>query len=186
MKHTTEPSRYRVVIRGRLGERLASAFDSLEIESRAGESSLTGTFHDQAALHGLLDRLRDLGIPLVSVNPTNDHNERTNVMHDLDEVMPASSTDEFAPIALAPGEGEARWGFGMLGTLKATTETTDGRVFVVEHLAPQGSGSPLHVHHREDEWVYVNEGALTFWVGGQVIEAPAGSFVYGLRDVRHR
>jgi hypothetical protein len=67
--HTTEPSRYRVVIRGRLGVSLACAFDSLEIESRAGESSLTGTFRDPAALHGLLDRLRDLGIPIVSVNP---------------------------------------------------------------------------------------------------------------------
>ena len=33
------------------------------------ESSLTGTFDDQAALHGLLDRLRDLAIPIVSVNP---------------------------------------------------------------------------------------------------------------------
>jgi hypothetical protein len=69
MKHATEPSRYRVVVRGRLGEHLAVAFDSLEIESEAGESSLTGTFADQAALHGLLDRLRDLGIQLVSVNP---------------------------------------------------------------------------------------------------------------------
>jgi hypothetical protein len=68
MKHTTQPSRYRVVVRGHLGEHLASALDSFEIESAAGQSSLTGTFHDQAALHGLLDRLRDLGIHLVSVN----------------------------------------------------------------------------------------------------------------------
>jgi hypothetical protein len=36
-----------------------------------------------------------------------------------------------------------------------------------------------------DEWFYVTEGALTFWVGGEVIEAPAGSFVYGPRDVPH-
>jgi hypothetical protein len=68
VNHATEPSRYRVIVKGRLGEHLASAFDSLEIESRAGESSLTGTFQDQAALHGLLDRLRDLGIPIVSIN----------------------------------------------------------------------------------------------------------------------
>jgi hypothetical protein len=56
---------------------------------------------------------------------------------------------------------------------------------VTENLAPRGSGSPLHVHHREDEWFYVIEGQLTFWVGGDVIEAPAGSFVYGPRDVPH-
>jgi hypothetical protein len=56
---------------------------------------------------------------------------------------------------------------------------------VTECLAPQGHGSPLHIHRREDEWFYVMEGTLTFWVGGEVIEAPAGAFVYGPRDVPH-
>ena len=69
MRHTTEPRRYRIVVRGRIGEHLAGAFGPFEVEARAGESSLTGTFDDQAALHGLLDRLRDLAIPIVSVNP---------------------------------------------------------------------------------------------------------------------
>ena len=69
MNHVTEPSRYRIVVRGRLGEQLASAFDTFEVESQTGLSSLTGTCADQAALHGLLDRLRDLGIHIVSVNP---------------------------------------------------------------------------------------------------------------------
>jgi hypothetical protein len=66
---TTQPSRYRVVIRGHLGEHLAGAFEQFELESRPGASSLTGRFVDQAQLYGLLDGLRDLGIPLVSVNP---------------------------------------------------------------------------------------------------------------------
>jgi hypothetical protein len=61
--------RYRVVVRGRLGEYLASAFGYLELDSRPGQTTLTGTFADQAQLHGLLDRLRDLGIHLISVNP---------------------------------------------------------------------------------------------------------------------
>jgi hypothetical protein len=78
-EQSTQPRRYRVVVRGRLGESLAAAFEQLEFESRAGESSLTGTFADQAALHGLLDRLRDLGIQLVSVNPVTDgKSERSN------------------------------------------------------------------------------------------------------------
>ena len=67
-ENPTQPSRYRVVVRGRLGEHLTSCFEHLEVESLAGESSLTGTFADQAQLHGLLDRLRDLGIQLVSIN----------------------------------------------------------------------------------------------------------------------
>jgi hypothetical protein len=66
---STQPSRYRVVVRGRLGEHLIGAFEQLELDSHAGTSSLTGPFADQSQLYGLLDRLRDLGIQLVSVNP---------------------------------------------------------------------------------------------------------------------
>jgi quercetin dioxygenase-like cupin family protein len=96
-----------------------------------------------------------------------------------------SSTARLAPIALAPEEGETLWAFGFLATVKASSETTDGRVAVIEHLGPRGAGSPLHVHHREDEWFYVLDGELTFWVGGEVVNAAAGSFVYGPRDVPH-
>ena len=95
------------------------------------------------------------------------------------------NTPQLAPIALAPDEGEALWAFGFLATLKASGETTEGRVAVIEHLGPRGAGSPLHVHHREDEWFYVLDGELTFLVGGEVVNAPAGSFVYGPRDVPH-
>jgi quercetin dioxygenase-like cupin family protein len=89
------------------------------------------------------------------------------------------------PIALQQDEGEALWFLGILATVKASSETTGGRVAVIEHRAPQGSGSPLHLHRSEDEWFYVTEGVLTFWVGGRVIEAPAGSFVYGPRGIPH-
>ena len=74
-KHSSEPSRYRVVVRGRLSERLAGGFEHLELASDGGESSLTGTFADDAQLHGLLDRLRDLGIRLVSVNPVDQRDQ---------------------------------------------------------------------------------------------------------------
>ena len=100
---------------------------------------------------------------------------------------PTSSTvtPSVAPIALTADDGEALWFLGILATIKASAQSTAGRVAVIEHLAPRGSGSPLHVHHREDEWFYVVDGELTFWVGGQVITAPAGSFVYGPRDIPH-
>jgi hypothetical protein len=71
-EYSTQPSRYRVVVRGRVGKYLAAAFDQLDVESQGDQSSLTGTFADQAQLHGLLDRLRDLGIQLISVNPVED------------------------------------------------------------------------------------------------------------------
>jgi hypothetical protein len=69
MTYSSYPSLYRVVIRGGLGPSFASAFEEFEIARQGGETSLTGCFADQAQLHGLLDRLRDLGIPIVSVNP---------------------------------------------------------------------------------------------------------------------
>jgi len=52
------------------------------------------------------------------------------------------------------------WFFGGLTTIKAAGDGT----MVTEQTAPRGSGSPLHVHHNEDEWFYVLEGELTIWV----------------------
>jgi hypothetical protein len=46
------------------------------------------------------------------------------------------------------GEGEALWFLGVLATIKSSSETTAGRVAVIEQLAPRGNGSPLHVHHK--------------------------------------
>jgi hypothetical protein len=69
MHESILPTRYRVVVRGRVGQELADTFEHLELDSNAGKSSLTGTFADPAQLYGLLDRLQDLGIPIVSVNP---------------------------------------------------------------------------------------------------------------------
>ena len=99
--------------------------------------------------------------------------------------MSATEATAAGPIALQQDEGEALWFLGCLATIKASGETTQGRVAVIEHLAPEGSGSPLHVHHNEDEWFYVIEGELTFWVGGRLFEASAGSFVYGPREIPH-
>jgi quercetin dioxygenase-like cupin family protein len=97
----------------------------------------------------------------------------------------SNATGTVAPIVAGPGEGEALWFLGMLATIKSSTQTTDGAVAVMEQLAPQGSGSPLHVHSREDEWFYVIEGELTFWVGGVTSVAPAGSFVFGPKGIPH-
>ena len=68
MSAKTDRTRYEIVIRGRLTARLGSAFEGLELEPRPGATVLTGEFADQAALHGLLERLREFGIELVSVN----------------------------------------------------------------------------------------------------------------------
>ena len=99
--------------------------------------------------------------------------------------MTSASQDTLAPIAHRPGEEEQLWFFGGLTTIKADAAETGGRVMVTEHLAPRGSGSPLHVHHNEDEWFYVIEGELTIWVAGKTVVAGPGAFAYGPRDIPH-
>ena len=61
------PSRYRIVLRGRLSERFESAFEGMAMEPGPNQTVLTGDVRDQAHLYGLLDRLRDFGIELVAV-----------------------------------------------------------------------------------------------------------------------
>jgi hypothetical protein len=63
-----ESTRYEIVIKDRISPRLGSAFPGLELETRPGQTVLTGSFKDQSQLHGVLDRLQDFGIELVSIN----------------------------------------------------------------------------------------------------------------------
>jgi len=72
MHEQTGPRRYRIVIRGRLGEHLTAGFGEFELAFNARGSSLTGSVQDQAELHGLLARLGDLGIPSSASTPSSD------------------------------------------------------------------------------------------------------------------
>ena len=63
------PTAYRVRITGRLDPAWSDWFEGLAITVDGGETLITGPVTDQAALHGLLRRVRDLGLPLVSVTP---------------------------------------------------------------------------------------------------------------------
>jgi hypothetical protein len=62
-----EPTRYRIAIRGRLTERLGSAFEGLALEPGRETTVLVGEIRDQAHLYGVLDLVRNLGLELVSV-----------------------------------------------------------------------------------------------------------------------
>jgi hypothetical protein len=64
--------RYEIVIRGRLSRRYEGAFDGATLVPRPGQTTLRADLIDQSQLYGLLNRLRDLGIELVSVNPRAD------------------------------------------------------------------------------------------------------------------
>jgi len=60
--------RYEIRLKGRLDARWATWFDGLSLSHESdGTTVLTGPVTDQAALHGLLSKVRDLGLPLISV-----------------------------------------------------------------------------------------------------------------------
>lgn len=63
-----EAGRYEIRLTGHLHERWAAWFDGLTVSHRGdGTTVISGPIADQAALHGLLQRVRDLGLPLLSV-----------------------------------------------------------------------------------------------------------------------
>jgi hypothetical protein len=66
--------RVQITVRGRLSPRLAGAFEGLAPSYRSGHTDLFGEIADQAQLHGLLARIRDLGLELedVTVRPLPD------------------------------------------------------------------------------------------------------------------
>ena len=74
MKHrpssgATEPTIYRIVVRGELSNRYLPAFEGMNLAAGDGRTAITGPVVDQAQLHGLLNRVGDLGLELISVNP---------------------------------------------------------------------------------------------------------------------
>ena len=69
--------RYEIVVRGRLSRRYEYAFDGATLVPRDGHTTLRVDLADQSQLYGLLNRLRDFGIELVSVNAVSEMRDAT-------------------------------------------------------------------------------------------------------------
>ena len=61
--------KYRLVVRGELGEPFGFLFEGMQMDRVAGTTVLTGTVLDQVYLHGLLRRIQELGLELISIEP---------------------------------------------------------------------------------------------------------------------
>jgi hypothetical protein len=67
---------YRIRVQGHLDQRWAEWFDGLTMTHEPnGETLFYGAIEDQAALHGTLNKIRDLGIPLISVQRLDPHDD---------------------------------------------------------------------------------------------------------------
>lgn len=65
--HLDQPAAYRIAVQGELDEEWSDWLSDLVVRVEGGMTILSGTVPDQPALHGLLVKIRDLGLPLVSV-----------------------------------------------------------------------------------------------------------------------
>ena len=63
-----QPAVYQIRVQGELSQEWIEWFEGLEINVAQGITTLSGDVVDQAALHGLLVKIRDLGLPLLSIN----------------------------------------------------------------------------------------------------------------------
>ena len=68
------PANYEIKVRGRLGSQWSDWFEGMTITYLEGITTIAGEVLDQAALHGLLNRIRDLGLELESLNRTKKKN----------------------------------------------------------------------------------------------------------------
>src|SRR3954453_18777714 len=90
------------------------------------------------------------------------------------------------PVLTGPRTGRTRsYGNGSNIELKLFGEQSGEDWAVVENRVRAGDEPPIHTHTREDETIYVVEGAITAYVGEQQLEVEAGSYAALPNDVPH-
>ncbi|WP_156755613.1 quercetin 2,3-dioxygenase [Actinokineospora pegani] len=95
-------------------------------------------------------------------------------------------TPQPPPFHIPAGQGPTTWFDGNVYTTKASTESTNGAISILESSILPGSGPPLHVHTREDEAFYILSGQLTFTIADNEYAAKAGDFLFVPRGTPHR
>jgi len=86
---------------------------------------------------------------------------------------------------LPAGNGERIWIVADTMTLKATGESTDGSLVLLENLTTPGGGPPPHLHAHEDEFFYVLDGTFEIRIGDELHALGPGGFAYVPRGTVH-
>ncbi len=89
-------------------------------------------------------------------------------------------------LVVQPSQGSSYWVLGDLYTLKAVGEQTGQAYALFEILVQAHSGTPPHIHSREDEAFYIQEGELEFQFNEQTVTATAGTFLHSPKGQLHR
>ena len=90
------------------------------------------------------------------------------------------------PVLTGPRAGRTvTYGRGSAAELKLAGEQSGGDWAVVEWRICAGDDPPIHIHTREDETIYVIEGAITAFVGDERIDVEAGSYAALPKNVPH-
>jgi quercetin dioxygenase-like cupin family protein len=97
----------------------------------------------------------------------------------------ANAQNKSQPFEINVAKGRAYWTMGILWTMLATYEDTDGQYSSMEELLPKGPAAPPHIHEAADETFYILEGEATFFVEDKPIKATAGSFIAIPRGTKH-
>ncbi len=77
------------------------------------------------------------------------------------------------------------WYLGNLVSFLVSGADTDGRIALIQTCETRGREPPRHIHHHEDEIIYVLEGHLQFSVGETCFDAPRGTYVLLPRGIEH-
>lgn len=144
-----------------------------DILGRAEFEKVTALKSHREILQKNLDRTRTL---IATVDKTIEHLKGTKSM---------SSEELFEGLLLAAGEDRFDDRVNLQGAqvdCKLSAEDTDGAVCVLEITS---GWPPRHLHHEQDEWVYVIEGEMVFEVGEKRFRASAGESVFLPRQVPH-
>lgn len=95
------------------------------------------------------------------------------------------ATEARQSLIVLPGEGKVYQVLGTVTTLLARSQDTGGDCEVIESAILPETALPPHFHRQSDELVYILEGSITLQIGGQMIEAPTGSFAFIPRGTIH-